>query len=769
MESRTFRLLDFPRVLQYLSGLARSTPGRNSCLGLKPFQTPDQLQEATALLHEALEAPREVFADFQGFPDLQGFFTHIDQGNVGEEDGFWAINHVLDQCAAAKKTLETLDPSQAPRLASFFASCPWPEKSVQALKRCLNAEGEIKDDSSPELLQIRQELRALRSQCTKKIDSYLVQNQAAPYLQDNYLTLSADRYVLAVKSNFKGRFEGIIHDYSQTGETCYLEPLSLVELNNRLQELKQEERQEKIRVLRYLTSLIRQEQDAVRAVYAHLVHLDVLYAKKELAGVFEGVSLRLGGSEIRLLQARHPLLYWESEHTSPINIELDSSQQGLILSGGNAGGKTVALKTLGLIALMALSAIPVPVQADSRLPRFEKIHPFFGDEQSLDENLSTFTAQINQLVLDWPSMDAGSLVLLDEFGAGTDPSQGAALAQAILDQLRQKQVRFMAATHFPALKAYGLGTQGVRAASVLFEPQTRKPLYTIAYDQVGQSQALDVAREQGLPWEILKQAEEYLLLDGEDSGQLLNRLNTLAVEREHELHKLQQEREKLFKDQQQWKTTRNRQLQALIDDIQGMSRTILQEWREGKAGRKQALKELERLKKDLSSHIEPEQPVPDASRDWTALHKGRPVQYLPWKKNGTIQEKDEKKQQVKLDLGGISIWAAPEEIGAGNVSKAQSEERGSLYKTGGEASGLILDVRGLRSDEAEASVRRYLDQALLQGRDAFTIIHGKGTGALRQVVKDTLQRHEPQITDFYLAPEGQGGDGATIVTLKRKE
>lgn len=720
------------------------------------------------MLHEALEAPGEVFSHFQGFPDLEGLFTHLDQGNVLEEDGFWAISLVLEQSALAKKSLEKLDPLKAPQLASFFASSPWPEKSVQALQRCLNSEGEIKDESSPDLLHIRHELRSLRSQCTKKIDAYLLQNQAALFLQDNYLTLSADRYVLAVKANFKGKFEGIIHDYSQTGETCYLEPLSLVELNNRLQELKQEERQEKFRIMRYLTSLLRQEQDAVSAVYARMVHLDMLFAKTELARDFQGISLRLGGSEIRLLQARHPLLHWESKHTNPIDIKLSPDQQGLILSGGNAGGKTVALKTLGLIALMALSALPVPVQADSRLPHWEKIHPFFGDEQSLDESLSTFTAQINQLVLDWPNMDAKSLVLLDEFGAGTDPSQGAALAQAILDQLLQKKVRFMAATHFPALKAYALGTQRVRAASVLFEPQTRKPLYSIAYDQVGQSQALDVAREQGLPGEILKQAEEYLLLDGEDSSRLLNRLNSLAVDRENEMRKLQQERHELAREKQQWREDNAKKIQALIDEIQDMSRTILKEWREGRTGRKQALKRLKSLKKDLHAQQEPEAPLSEAPKDWTDLQKGRTVQYLPWKKNGTVQEKDEKKQQAKLDLGGISIWASPEEIRTGPL-KQSSSETGSIYRAEGDGSGFILDVRGQRSDEAEGSVRRFLDQALLQGRDEFTIIHGKGTGALRQVVKETLLLHEHQITRFHLAPEGQGGDGATIVKLKSKE
>ncbi|MCF8104096.1 MAG: Smr/MutS family protein [Desulfohalobiaceae bacterium] len=763
MESRTYRLLDFFRVKEHLGGLALSVPGEKACLALQPYQDPFGLRSQTELLHQALDCSREIRDSISPFPELEGVLGRLDAGKFIEEDGFWALQVVLQQALQVNKVLISLDPVRSARLVSFFAKQKWPERTIQGLKRCLSPEGGIKDESSPELLSIRRELRRIQSQCTKRIDAYLFQISGAQYLQDNYLTISADRYVLAVKTNFKGKIQGIVHDYSQTGETCYVEPLSLVELNNRLQEIKQEERQARYQVLVYLTSLINQERETVQSTYDRMIELDVLQAKLSMAHEFEGRDLQPGGREVRLLKARHPLLFWESKDTRPLDIEFNPGQQGLIISGGNSGGKTVALKTLGLIGLMALSALPVPIEEGSSLPFWKEIHPFFGDEQSLDENLSTFTAQIEHLQAAWPGLGPDSLVLLDEFGAGTDPSQGAALAQAVLDHLLEKGAWFMAATHFPALKVYGLGNPKVRAACVLFDPGTRHPLYTIAYDQVGQSQALDVAREQGLPGEIIKQAEEYLLLDGENSERLINRLNQLAVEREKEMAELLASKRQLALEQQEWRDKKKKELQALIKESESAARTILKEWREQRTGRKQALRELDRLKKELRREIPArEDRANGAAGDWSRLDVGSPVTYQPWQKSGSIEEKDEKKQRLKVNLGGISIWASPEELCA--VEKNQGPIGGTYYQHGQEASGYSLDLRGQRAEEAEANVNRFLDQAVLQGRNEFEIIHGKGTGVLKQVVREVLKRHK-LVTSFFPAPENRGGDGATLVHL----
>ncbi len=549
MDSRTLRLLEFPRLLDYLSECALSVSGQKMCQAIWPLQDKESLREQTELLKQAQKYSQEIFSCVTYFPELELVFEYIRQGRTVEEDGLWAVNTILGTFKDSREIVNNFDSKQVPDLIEFFSSGTWPKKTWQGINRCLSQEGELKDESSPELSSVRQQIRNIHKQCTQKASEFLDSEKIAPFLQEEYFTISADRYVLAIKSNFKGKLSGIIHDYSNSGETCYFEPMVLVELNNRLQELRRQEYEARREVLWFLTSLMIQELQELQSVYNWLIELDVLRAKLSFSQKIEGTTLGCAeDNTVCLYQAKHPLLYLEMEDVVPMDICLQEGQKGLIISGGNSGGKTVCLKTLGLIALMSLSALPVPVEEDSCLPFWKGIFVFLGDEQSLQEHLSTFTAQIEYLNRTWKYMDSGTLVLLDEFGSGTDPSQGAALAQAVMDWLLKNQVWFVAATHFPALKAYGLGEPWVRAASVLFDPDTLKPLYKLTYDQVGASQALDVVREYDLPGEILKRAEEYLLLEGEESSNLLSRLNRLAVDREEEIDKLQREKESIEKE-----------------------------------------------------------------------------------------------------------------------------------------------------------------------------------------------------------------------------
>jgi len=613
---------------------------------------------------------------------------------------------------------------------------------------------------------VRQEVRRIHSQCTRKVNEYLRQEKIEAYLQDEYLTISADRYVLAIKSNFKGRLQGIIHDYSQTGETCYFEPMLLVELNNTLQELKQEEREAKKKVLRTLTSTVGQDGQRIRAVFDWMVDLDVLLAKVLLAGDIQGQSVKLGEEQpLQLRRARHPLLVINREDPRAVDIELKPGQRGLIISGGNSGGKTVCLKTLGLISLMALSALPVPVMEGSSLPLWKRIFVFIGDEQSLQEHQSTFTAQIDHFRSKWPEMDASSLVLLDEFGAGTDPSQGAALAQGVMDALLEKSVWIVAATHFPALKAYGLTREQVRAATVLFDPQTKMPLYTLSYDQVGGSRALDVARDRGLPAEILRRAEEYLLLDGKDSSQLMSRLNELAVAREQEIQALQEQKISLEEEQKRLRARLERQTQQLLEEIRTHSREVVAEWKAGKRKRKQALRDLAADKDRLREQLQSEGPG-GGQQITQSPTPGDQVYYRSWGRKGLVRDIDAKKSRLKLDLGGVTLWVPENEVEVlgHQVSDAASTPSSSKVPS---RSGVIgrVDLRGMRSDEAMTALQQHVDHALLQGRNELEIIHGRGTGALRKAVQEELARL-PGVAGFCLADEEKGGDGVTIVSLQ---
>jgi DNA mismatch repair protein MutS2 len=765
MEARTLRLLDFPRLLEHLGECALSEAGKRACLRIEPLQAPDQLRELTRFLDEALRYRREVEQGLSGFPDLEGVFGYLAGEKIVDEDGLWAVGEAVRSADAAREMLSGVDSLDAPLLAGFADSLRLPAKTRQGIARCLDSSGELADSSSPELYSVRQEMRRIQSQCTRKINDHLQDKGLGSYLQDDYLTISADRYVLALKTNFKGRIDGVVHDYSQTGETCYFEPMFLVELNNRLQELKHEEREAKRKVLAYLTSLMGQEIEELRGTFDWLLELDLLRAKTILAGKMEATTLDIGEEEqLGLYQARHPLLLLGREEVQPVDLVLKSHQRGLVISGGNSGGKTVCLKALGLISAMAMSGLPVPVREGSTLPLWSDILVFLGDEQSLEEHLSTFTAQIEHFRQAWGKIGPGALVLLDEFGSGTDPSQGAALAQAVVDAVLERNGWVVAATHFPALKAYALSKPEVRSASVLFDPETKLPLYRLAFDQVGASQALNVARDHGMPREILQRAEEYMLLDGEDTSQLIDRLNTLAVQRENELEGLEREKKELQAERKRMREKYARESERLAGEIRSYAREILQRWKAGKIGRKQALRELGKQREELAGHSDTEERGTAPGLSWQGLQTGQKVYYRPWGRSGKVLDKDEKKGKVKLDLGGVSVWVEPGEMAP--ASGGEPEREGQVVDTSrSPLQGVHLDLRGQRSEEAEIMLQRFVDQALLQGREELEVIHGRGTGALRSTVHEFL-RNAPHIRSYRLAPEDRGGDGVTLVELE---
>ncbi|OIO05728.1 MAG: endonuclease MutS2 [Desulfovibrionaceae bacterium CG1_02_65_16] len=770
MESRTLHLLEFPKVLRELSGFAVSEPGAAACLALGPLATAEAVRGQLALLDQTLRWVGESGFHLATFPDFASFFPELDISHrILDLDALFALSLTLEQARHARDLLEPYGERGWDELFEVVAGAPWPQASWSGLKRCLDQDGRLKDESSPGLFSVRQEIRGIHQKCSKRVKDFVLAENISHYLQDDYITISSDRYVLPLKVNFKNRFPGIIHDYSQTGETCYFEPMFLVEINNTLQELKREERAEERKVLEYLTGLVRQERPGVVASYESLVQIDLLMAKARLAEATNARALDIGGDvPARLLQARHPLLALHNPHTQPLDIKLQEGQLALIVSGGNAGGKTVCLKTMGLIALMAFSGLPVPVAEGSSLPLWTNIFVVLGDEQSLEEHVSTFTAQIQYIARVWDHVDDKTLFLLDEFGAGTDPTQGAALAQAVIDGLLDRGATSFAATHFPALKAYALATERVRAASVLFDPKTKRPLFRLAYDQVGASIALDVAREHGLPRAILSRAEQYLLLDGNDTSAVLDRLNSLAVRRERENDALVDERAALRKKRDGLEARYEKERVKLLGEVREQAQTVLREWKSERIGRKQALKKLsevrERLEPAVREDVEPAVPT----LDWADLTPGQRVCYKAWSKTGVVLERDERKRQVKVDFSGVAMWVAFAEL-TQDGKAARKAERSASGGAGGVTAELgytpRIDLRGQRSDEALAALAQFLDASLLRGASGVEIVHGRGTGALRKEIHAYL-RTAPGVASFTLATEDRGGDGMTEATLK---
>ena len=781
---RTLQALEFGKIVEHLATLCCSGAGRDRALALVPLPDAESVTWATRLYEESsVWAAQPVgngrpFA-LTAFPDVGGLLnaTHR-SAHSPDADAFWALGQVLRQARDAHASICTpAAATQWPSLLALAEATPLPQQLTAALTRCISDDGLIKDESSPELYRLRGELRRLHQSCMHKVKDYALQYNMLPYLQDNFMTLSSDRYVLPLKANFKGRMQGIIHDWSQTGETCYFEPMFLVEINNHLQELKHEEREEERKVLTYLHGLLQQELPGAQAALNLLAELDLLQAKRRLAALYGGrsVSLSPEAEGIHLAGARHPLLALartrEDENSRkvspvrPLDITLRPGERALVITGGNAGGKTVCLKTLGLTVVMVLSALPVPVEAGSHLPWFERMDAFIGDEQSLDDNVSTFTAQIDHLAKAWKHLDQNGLVLLDEFGAGTDPAQGAALAQAVLDELLEKHTFVLAATHFPALKSYALTREGVRAASMLFDPDTRRPLFRLAYDQVGASLALDVAREHRLPEAIIRRAEHYLLQDGQDTSLLLERLNQLAAQREKELGILRQEQQKarqgLTRVREQFEQERAR----LHDEVRARAAELMRAWKEDRATAKQALKEMSRLRAGLA---QPREDADAASDVPQPVHfvLGQTVLHRVFNKSGRITDMDERRKRVRLDLNGVSLWAEMKDLRA-STQPGQPIPSGAkdVTRLASDGFSLRLDLRGMRAEQALAEVERFLDKALLDGASEVEVIHGRGTGVLRRQVHDML-RANTAVERFALAPEDRGGDGMTIVSLR---
>ncbi len=762
MDSRTLQLLEYPKVLQHLASFAVSEAGRTACLSLLPRADQDCIESRLALNREAMHFCSSRDVRLGAFPDLAGVFIFLQNPLAFlDQDGLMAVWEVLRTAAGLRENMDAPETDRYPGLAVLMDDLTLPGKTWSALKRCLTADGGIRDEASPELYLVRQEIRRVHQMCTGKVHDFFQNKDLQFMLQDEFLTISSDRYVLALKTNFKGRLKGIVHDYSQTGETCYFEPFFLVDLNNNLQELRQEERSEEQKILRFLTGLIRAEQTEIAATFDGLVRFDQVLAVCAFARAMDAhvVDVRPDAS-LSLIQARHPLLIFGQDQVVPVDIALQEGQRVLIITGGNAGGKTVCLKTLGLLALMAHAGLPVPAAEGSTLPLWEKFVVSMGDEQSIEQSLSTFTAQIRHFSLVWPDIDDRTLIILDEFGVGTDPSQGAALAQAVVDGLLERGAWVGAATHFPALKAYGLSREGVRAASVIFSPDTNKPLFKLGYDQVGASRALDVAREQGLPESILARAQEYLYLDAGDTHDIFDRLNSLAAAKEDELERAQARTLELERKYARKLEKLDQERQRLQAELREASREIMRQWREGQRGRKEALKELGQLREEVGDTA-----LPDVAPTLSiqAIAPGQILLYVPWSKTGQVREVDGKKNRVRLELGGVALWVgladllpAPKEKGGSGAVVVRSVDRSPVS--------IRLDLRGLRVDEAESELVRFLDQALLAGRSEVEIVHGMGTGAVRKAVHDHLRRSRA-VESFRLGNADEGGDGVTKAVL----
>jgi len=666
---------------------------------------------------------------------------------------------------------------------------------VDAISHTLSDRGEILDTASPKLGEIRRNLRIQHDRLITRMQRMLSDPKISPYLQDSIVTQRDGRYVLPLVADHKGKVKAIVHDQSASGATLFVEPLSVVELNNAYRELHLAERDEVRRVLAELTRLIGEHAAILLEMSDALADFDLALARARYAQDLDAIEPELHPLEpkearhpgviIQLRGARHPLL--NPETVVPIDVELDPQTYALIITGPNTGGKTVTLKTVGLLALMAQSGLHIPAEPGSAISVFERIYADIGDEQSIEQSLSTFSGHITNIIHILEQASRRSLVLLDELGAGTDPQEGAALARSLLDYLLQRGITTLVTTHHPELKAYAHSVPGVVNASVEFDLKTLQPTYRLTIGLPGRSNALAIAERLGLPTGIVNAARAEIHPADLRADDLLDEIH-------HQRNLARQAREAAERNRREAETLRA-ELALRLENLEDERRALLEETRQQAESEVAELRgELRRLRREMKRLHQPveslapieekvaeleaevEQPVERREVDVQAvegpIRLGAKVYLHTLGAEGIVTALGE--EDAEVQIGVLRVRAKLSELGLrANKDESPTVKRLRQPAGGSQSSsaanhpspGIELDLRGQRADDALDTLDTYLERAYLAGLPWVRIIHGKGTGKLRQVVRDALRQH-PHVLSFEAGKPAEGGDGVTVAKLR---
>lgn len=835
MDSKTLTVLEYPKVLERLAAHCDFSASRERALALQPTDSPDlahtRLQETT----EARQLLSVHDVSVGGARDIRPLVELARRGGVLEPQDLLDIKATLIACRELKKTLEKSrkagpalpeempppaspraqrrkphpaepSPYLYPRLAELSLHLPSPLGLVDAISRAVNERGEVPDSASPALAAIRKELRLAHERLMGRLQRYLTDAATAAMLQDTIITQREGRYVIPLRAEFKGQIKAIVHDQSASGATLFIEPLAVVELNNEYRQKQMEERDEIRRVLAEVSAQVGMAAGELLPGIEALAELDLAFAKARYAEELRASEPILAPRDsaqppvIRLYQARHPLL--DPNLAVPNDIVLPPETRAVVITGPNTGGKTVSLKTVGLLVLMAQSGLHIPAQSGSTLSLFRDVFADIGDEQSIEQSLSTFSGHITNIIRILRQVDARSLVILDELGAGTDPQEGAALARAILQHLLGTGCTAFIATHYPELKTFAHSTTGVVNASLEFDLATLRPTYKLTLGLPGRSNALAIAARLGLPDSIIEAARNAIHPDELRADKLLEDIRK-------ERNRASREREKAEKARREAEALR-RELTARLENIEDERREVLARARAEAELEVAVLKRnLGRLKTELKKLRQPvdalqalEQkldaleakaaaPVPrqepeQPTNALTPFRLGEKVVLRSLGSEGIItalSESDAEVQvgplRVRARLGELTRKTEAE-AALSQASATEPKPRTARRRLSQEASppaprplntlaaspGLELDLRGQRAEEALSLLQNYLEKAYLAGMPFVRIIHGKGTGILRQQVRAALKDHE-YVLSFEEGHPNEGGDGVTVVKLVR--
>lgn len=775
------QILEFDKVRQQLASHTAFALGRERALWVEPVTDlavievrQGETAEALALLNKDGGLP------LGGVRDIRQLLRKADMGSTLSPHDLLEIASTLYGTSQARRFLmeKAEDESQLAELAQRLEpALPLRER----IETCIGDDGEILDSASDTLRSIRNRMHNLQGRIRDRLDSIIHSVRYQKVLQDAIITLRNGRYVVPVKAEFKGLLPGIVHDQSGSGATLFVEPQSVVEINNQLRQLEAEESEEIEKILRQLTFAVGNQARELLVSVETLGRLDFIFAKAYLAAQQRAIRPKLstdGYLDIR--GGRHPLLKGE---VVPLDIRLGKEFDTLVITGPNTGGKTVALKTVGLLTMMCQAGLHVPCDEGSRINVFEQIFADIGDEQSIEQSLSTFSSHMANIVRILDEVQDNSLVLLDELGAGTDPTEGAALAMALLKWFHERGCRTIATTHYSELKAFAYMTEGLENASVRFDVETLRPTYELEIGLPGRSNAFAIANRLGLREDVIELAKAYLtqediriddmIQDMEENRRRAIHERTVAerirvqVESERSkyeqrLAELEREKDEILAFTRQEAAEILKQAKSDADELLGQLRSadkaereeIAREIRTTLAEQRQSLVAVKPLKIPTPKPTLPRELAPGSS---VYLHK--------LKQKGRVLELTAGGEAL-VQVGALRVTLPTDELALTDDSVSQVSSRSNLHLQTSKAAAISseLDLRGMTVEEATNTVDKYLDDALLAGLPRCRLIHGKGTGALRQAVRSQLEAH-PHVKAMRLGGPSDGGDGVTVAEL----
>jgi DNA mismatch repair protein MutS2 len=787
MNPKILKLMDFEKVKQALAGQAQTSLGKQLAAELEPSSHYDTVLVWLKQTDEASVVERMKGAPpFGGIRDIRSSLHRAKIGGMLHAQELLDIATTISGGRLLKKYCVAFNAQQAiPLLIEKLEGLTDPKAVEQAINSCIDDNGAVMDQASPELNRIRHEIRTGESRIRDRMEQMIRNTNTQKMLQDAIVTMRNDRYVLPVKQEYRAHFGGLVHDQSSSGATLFIEPEAIVNLNNKLREFRMKEEREVERILRQLTEQVGEISEEMNYNVSLLGEMDFIFAKSGLARAWKATRPELNDrGYFRLRKARHPFI--DADTVVPINVELGDSFRSIIVTGPNTGGKTVSLKTIGLLHLLVMSGLFVPAEENSELSVFDGIYADIGDEQSIEQNLSTFSSHLTNIISTLKAMTPKSLVLLDEVGAGTDPAEGSALAISILEHIHQMGCRMIATTHYSELKAYAYDREGIINASMEFDIQTLSPTYRLLIGVPGRSNAFAIAERLGLAKSIIDHAKGQVTEEDQRVDTMIASLeaNRLSAEQERESAvQLRKEveglRGKLKSQQERFDQQKDKLLDKAEKDAKEALQKAKQEAEQIIADlRKMALEEQSSIKEhkliEAKRRLDTVEPVLDkrssqktGKQKSAVVEAGDHVQVISLGQKGHVVELSGT-NDVVVQLGIMKMKVKKSDIALLETSKdKQAQQMVTTIKRSKDDSNVRteLDLRGQNLEDSYLEVGQFLDEAFLSNLGQVYVIHGKGTGVLRNGIQQYLRKHK-HVKSYRLGEFGEGGTGVTVVQLK---